>query len=464
MDPGSRSESTGADSAPTMSGLPPGPRNKVLQTLLYMRDPFQYHTSCIRRLGELYTIPAINGPVVMTTNPEGARVAFTLDADHYEPFGVEALRPILGSGSVLLLTGEPHKRERKLLAPQFHGARMRAYGELMQKSALDEAAGWRVGQVVNLQPAMQSLSLQVILRAVFGVVEPKRSVLFEEAVRRFLTSANPLVLFFPALQRELFGIGPWANFLRAQAHINGLIYQQIAEARQRTVPGEDILSLLVAARYEDGGAMADSEVRDELLTLLVAGHETTAQALSWALYYLHRDPATLARLRAELDALGDQAEPETIAAQPYLEAVCNESLRLNPVVAEVSRRLRKPLRFGGYTLPPGVAFGPTIFGIHRRPDLYPEPECFHPERFLARKFSPFEFIPFGGGARRCVGAAFALYEMKLVLFTLLQRYTMALTTARPITPELRGLTLGPKGGVPMRIVGLRFPAKTTAAT
>ena len=455
MDPASPPAPAGTDSPPSQKGLPPGPRNQVVQTLLYMRDPYGYHARCVRNYGDLYTIPAISGALVMTAHPEGARAIFTMDSELHEPFGVDTLAPILGAGSVLLLGGERHKRERKLLTPQFHGARIRAYGEIMRQSALDEAKGWQAGQIINLQPAMQSLSLQVILRAVFGVVEPERCAHFAVAIDTFLKSAGPLVLFFPKLQREFFGMGPWARFRRAQEKFTALLDQQIAATRQRSTPGEDILSLLLAARYEDGSAMSDSAVRDELVTLLLAGHETSAQGLCWAFYFLHRLPSVRARLLAEIDPLGLDAEPEVIAAQPYLEAVCNESLRINPIIAEVARSLRKPLSFGGYTLPAGVAFSPSVSGIHRRPDLYPEPETFRPERFLERKFSPFEFIPFGGGSRRCVGAAFALYEMKLVLFTLLRRYKLALVSDRPIVPALRGLTLGPKGGVPMRVEGLR---------
>ena len=220
-------------------------------------------------------------------------------------------------------------------------------------------------------------------------------------------------------------------------------------AARRDAPGEDILSLMLAARYDDGEAMTDPQIRDELLTLLAAGHETTAIALAWAMYWLHRDPAALERLRAELATLGDEPDPEAIAQLPYLEAVCNETLRLYPIVPLAPRTLRQPMTLGEHEIPAGVNVGACTVLVHRHPALYPDPDSFRPERWLARKFAAWEFTPFGGGIRRCIGAAFAVYEMKQVLAAILPRHRLRLADDAAIGPARRNITLGPRGGVRM---------------
>jgi len=306
--------------------------------------------------------------------------------------------------------------------------------------------------------AAQNISLKVIQRAVFGVQDSSSVRAWSAAVVAMMDSAHPAGMFFKAFRVAPFGLGPWAKFIAARAAVDRMIYREIHERRTHARYGDDILSLMMQARYDDGSSMSDAELRDELLTLLLAGHETTAISLSWALYWLHRDSRKLERLRDELDGA---AESDAIAQFPYLDAVCNETLRLHPIVTDVVRTARAPLTVGGYMLPAGTAVAVSITNIHERPELYERPGEFEPERFLQKKYSPFEFLPFGGGHRRCLGAAFAQHEMKLVLAEMLSSHRFELVGDE--VPARRGVTIGPARGVRVRYLGPRVARREADA-
>jgi cytochrome P450 len=435
--------------------LPPGSRNALLNPLRYLADPYRFYERGFARYGDTFLFTSPNGPVVLTRDPENIKTIYTLDTSQIGIFPGESLDFVVGRNSVLMLTDDRHRRERKLLGPPFHGARMRAYSQVMQQAALDEIKTWRVGDVIDFQRAMQRISLAVITRAVFGIADPEEVRRAQDLGARYMDSMSPLVLFFPWLRRDLWGLSPWARMSRARRELDEVLYAQIQRSRARPPSSgdEDILSMMLGARYEDGSTMSDEQIRDELLTLLIAGHETTALSLAWLFHHLYRHPETLVRLRRELEALGPNPEAEPIAHCRYLEAACNEALRLYPIVGETFRKLREPLQLGPYTVPAGYAVSVSTIGLHRHPGLYPDAESFKPERFLDRKFSPFEFVPFGGGVRRCLGAAFAMHEMKLVTHALLSRCELELASSAPIRPVMRGPTFGPKGGVPMRLTG-----------
>lgn len=440
----------------TPSALPPGSKLSLLQTYRYARDPYDYLARMLERHGDPFTAHVVNGDVVITGDPATVQQIFTADPDTFVPFGAQATRPLLGDSSLLLMAGERHKRERKLLMPAFHGERMRAYGEIVREAAHAAAAKWPKGQPFVFQESSQWVSLEVIIRAVFGVADPNRVEDVRRAILEFVDATVPSVLFFPFLQRSFFGLGPWARLQRARQRIGFLIAAELAARRSRPEEaGEDILSRMLAARHDDDTAMTDDEIHDELLTLLFAGHETTGIALAWAIYWLHRNPECLHRLLAELDAAGERPEPEVIAHLPYLEAVVHETLRLHPIAPDVPRLLARPLELAGYHLPRGVAVAVATALLHIRPDLYPDPDTFRPERFLERKFGPFEYTPFGGGARRCLGAAFATYEMKIVLATLLRNYRLALAEPGEVRPGRRNVVLGPATGVRVTLLGPR---------
>ncbi len=304
--------------------------------------------------------------------------------------------------------------------------------------------------------------MQIILEAVFGLHEGERL----QQVRQLICSwldvfQSPLTsafLYFPSLQRDLGPWSPWGYFLRIQQQINELLYTEIDERREQPDPSRtDILSLLMSARDEAGQPMTNQELRDELMTLLFAGHETTATALSWALYWIHQKPEVRNQLLAELDRLGERPDPMSIIKLPYLEAVCNETLRIYPVaILTFARVTKSPIELMDYDLKPGTVLYGCIYLTHQREDLYPEPKQFKPERFLEREFSPYEFMPFGGGARRCIGEALAQFEMKLVLAKIISRYQLALVDKRLVRPQRRGVTLAPAGGVKMVMKGRRM--------
>lgn len=431
--------------------LPPGPRGSVVQMLRYARDPLGFYADCARRFGDVFTIPTVLGPIVVCGDPEGVRSIFALPPESFSRWSTDAVSPLLGEASLLLSGGARHARDRKLLTPPFHGERMRAYGAVMRAAALREAASWTPGAAFSMQDAGSAISIDVILRAVFGVDETAGLDELRAALLGALASMSPLLMLFPALRRRFGGIGPYARMLRVRDRLDALTYDAIARRRAQSAGagggGDDVLGLMLSARHDDGSAMSDREIRDQLLTLVFAGHETSGIALAWAVNWIERTPSVSDRLAAELSALGDDPAPAALAAAPYLEAVCLETLRLYPVVGEVIRLLRAPLTLATWTIPSGVPVSSCIALVHARADLYPEPDAFRPERFLERKFAPHEYLPFGGGARRCIGAAFGLYEMKVVLGTLLARHRFTLAREGPERPVMRNLAMGPKGRV-----------------
>ncbi len=444
-----------------MSERPPGPSMRLWTTYQVLARPMTSMPGWFERYGDPVHLPTVNGNVVMTAQPDLVKAIFATPGSTYSPFASAGIAALTGPRSLFQFRGEEHRRHRRLVMPPFHGSRMRAYAEDMQaatRQVFDEAIGQGTVQMHTLT---QRVSLEVILRTVFGVQGAEHVQRFTDAITELVDRASPFFLFMPFMQREFGGFGPYARFRRTFERLDALLREQLTLARSRG-EGKDVLTLLLAARDEDGQGLDDQDILDELRTLLFAGHETTGIALSWAVDLIGRHPKVARRLGEELDALGPDAEPEQIARVPYLEAVCNETLRLYPIVTEVLRTLHEPMTLGEYSLRPPTAVSASILGVHRRPDLYPEPETFRPERFEERKFGPHEFLPFGGGHRRCVGAAFAGFEMRVVLGTLLREYGVILRNATPPRPVRRNVTLAPEGGVPVVITRAR-PGSVTAA-
>jgi cytochrome P450 len=352
-------------------------------------------------------------------------------------------------------SGAKHRRDRKLLTPPFNAGAMRAYDAAIAEAAEEAAQRVQPGQRFSMLGMTQEIALDVIIRVVFGVEGRERVEEMRAAVLKLIESLSPLIFIFPWTRRNFGGIGPWARFKRAIGAHDDLLLSEIQ--RRRALAGErsDILSLMLRARYDDGSGMSDLELVEQLRGLLFAGHETTAVTLACAFHWLHHEPEVLGKLLSELDTLGEDADADALASLPYLDAVCLEALRLNPPVVDTGRAAREPFKLLDYTIPAGEGMNPSPLLLHMRADIYPEPERFRPERFLERKYSPFEYIPFGGGARRCLGAAFAMYEMKIALGTVLRKYRLRSLSAKRIAFVRRGLTLGPRGGVPMMMVGTR---------
>ena len=431
-----------------LDALPAGPAGKLRSTYRVLRDPFASLPEWQKRFGDPFTIPTVNGTVVMTGDPKLVKEIFAGDPATFAPWAAKAIGPTIGQASVLALEEPRHMKERKLLMPPFHGERMRAYGDIMGSVAerrFAEVAGAPRFQALDLG---QSISLEVIVRAVFGAQDDARAQELSRAVLAMIEDSSPLLFFMPFLQRDFGGIGPWAKFRRRYEVLDRMLQEQIEHAREHE--GVDICSMLVRARYEDGAPMSDSDIRDELRTLLFAGHETTAITIAWVLDHVHRNREVLARLRDELASLGSAPDPADYAKNPYLEATCKEAMRIYPVVTEVLRMCVRPFRMGEIEIPAGIGVSAGIVLVHWRDDLYPEPEKFRPERFLERKFAPYEYLPFGGGHRRCIGAAFASFEMAVVLGTALSHFDFELQGEAAPKPVRRSVTMAPGGGVPLR--------------
>ncbi|MBN1207993.1 MAG: cytochrome P450 [Myxococcaceae bacterium] len=430
-----------------------GPRVPLLPSIRFIKDCPGFFRECAQRYGDPFVVQLPPGYVAVTGDPEGLREIFSADPEIFEPLSRLPLEPVVGTHSMLLISGERHKRERRLLMPAFHGERMRAYGALMQQISARVTEGLRPGAPLVALQLTQAISLEIIIRAVFGVEEPERVRRFSEVITAYSDSYTPLIALVAPMRRSFGGRGPWARFQAHAQALDGLLTGQLERRGAEGQPREDILSLLLSTKDEAGQPLTERELKDELLTLLIAGHETTAIGMAWALYWLHRTPEAKQRLEEELAALGPRPEPEALVRLPYLAAVCDEALRLYPVVALASRKLRAPFTLRGHTLPVGMGLMASVTLAHSNPATYPEPERFRPERFLERKFSPFEYLPFGGGARRCLGAAFALYEMKVVLGSLLSAHRFSLAHELPIRAVRRHVTMAPEDGVPMRYEG-----------
>lgn len=440
--------------------------------LQWIVRPLEFLDACASQYGDSFAVRFGKlPPLIFLSHPEAIEKIFTAGSSQFDSGrGNWILQKTLGDNSVLLLDGDPHQRHRQLLMPPFHGERMRAYGQLICQITENVIGQWQPGKPFVVRPYMQEISLSVILQAVFGLSEGERyqqlkqrlGFLIDLTATRFGFATS----FFPILQRDFGAWSPGGRFVRFKQGIDQLLYAEIQERREHPDPSRsDILSLLLAARDEAGQPMTDEELRDELMTLLLAGHETTATAITWALYWIHRSPDVKSKLLAELESLGDDPEPMTIARLPYLNAVCSEALRIYPVGFITELRIaKKPIQVMNYEFEPEAYLVPCIYLTHHREDLYPNSKQFKPERFLERQFSPFEFLPFGGSNRRCIGAAFALFEMKLVLTTILRRCPLALTDDRPVIPVRRGVTIAPRGGVNMITTGKQFSKSSLQAT
>ena len=431
-------------------GFPPSSRLPApIQTLGVVARPVPFFEWCRRRYGETFTLRVLRaGELVFISDPPSLKRLFGADRRNtIAPGRNVVLRPILGDRSLLLQEGEEHLRRRKLMLPPFHGERMRAYEAVMSRATNREIDSWPVGSEFKLHPSMQAITLEVILSAVFGV---------EEGARRDSLRANLIGIL--ATTRSPAAIGMTIDRMRRLpryrrvaemiATADRILFEEIAERRAdpHLSDREDILSMLVAARFEDGSEMNDAELRDQLMTLLMAGHETTATGLAWAFDLLFRAPEKLDRLHDEV--AGDRGTA-------YLDAVIRETLRLRPVVPFVGRQLREAAELGGYDLAPGTIVMPAIYLTHTRPDVYPRPYEFRPERFLDGGPDTFGWLPFGGGTRRCIGAAFAELEMRVVLSTILRRATLRAASEKAERMVRRNVTLSPRGGTPAILVERR---------
>ena len=454
---------------PTIDGPKAKGIRKALRILRLILQPTKYMDDSVKRYGPMFQIGSESAsPLVYVGEPAVVREIFALDDDKVVTGqGNDVLATMVGKQSILLLDGPAHKRQRKLLMPPFHGEQLRAYGQLICDITRNISADWQPGQIIVARAPIQNLTLGVILQAVFGKQTDgqqseqllKLQQLMSTLLDAFTYPITASFLFFPGLQKDWGPWSPWGKFVQMREEVRSLIYSEIRDRRallERTTPElnktTDILTLLLQAKDDNGQSMSDEELHDEIVTLLLAGHETTASAIVWVLYWVHYLPEVQQKLRTELDTLGAKRDPMAITQLPYLTAVCQEALRIYPITPTTFiRKLREPMTLAGYHFKANTALMPATYIIHQRLDLYPEPQQFRPERFLEKQFAPHEFLPFGGGHRYCIGSALAMMELKLSIATLLTDFEISLPHSRPLTPARRGLTMAPPASMKLKI-------------
>ena len=435
-----------------MAELPPGPRTPApFQIAQWAFRPIPFMRRCAEAYGDVFTTRIMgSAPVVFFSDPAAIRQVFTGDPGNLlaGKANSKVLRWLLGPNSLLVLDGPRHKRERKLLAPPFHGERMRVYGEIMSEITDRSIDAWPLETPFPVQSRMQEITLDIILRAVFGVHEGAR-----------LSSLRALMIEYLKVmvgRNLLLALASWGRVARLQRDIDRLLHGEIRRCRSEAQAGRtDIMAMLVAAHDEEGRYMSDEEIRDELVTMLLAGHETTATSLAWVMQRMLQYPDVLETARAEVASvigegpLSPSPTAEQIARLSYLDAVIKETARLDPVLPVTVRILETDMRIGGYELPAGSIAAPCIYLTHRRPGIWPDPDRFNPERFIGRRADPYTFFPFGGGTRYCIGAAFATYEMKVVLARILSRVKLRPDPGHRVRMVRRGITFAPSGGTPV---------------
>jgi cytochrome P450 family 110 len=432
------------------------------QLMNWIADPLGFQDTYSRKYGDIFSMRLSGlGSYVVIGNPQAIQEIFSQDSKFDVGRANELAKPLIGQNSLMLMDGDRHRRERKLLMPPFHGERLQTYAKQICLITKQVASQWQVGQPFVARAVMQKVSLEVILQIVFGLSEGERYQQLKPLLTDWLNMTDsPLkstMLFLRFLQQDWGAWSPWGQMKRRQRHVHDLLQAEIEERRTKGNEGRtDVLSLMMAARDENGQAMTDEQLRDELLTILFAGHETTATTLAWAFYQIHQRLDVREKLLQELDRLGEDSSPMEIAQLPYLTAVCQETLRMYPVLPVIFPRVTKaPVKIAGYSFDAETTLMPSIYLVHYREDLYPNAQKFKPERFLERQYSASEYLPFGGGSRRCLGYALAGLEMKLVLATILSKYQLALAEDKPVKLQRRGFTLAPTGGVRMVLTGKR---------
>jgi cytochrome P450 len=424
--------------------------------------PVEFMERRSQKYGDFYQVTFKNSPpTIMTCNPQAIEEILTASADKFDVGrGNKMLSFLVGDNSLLLLDGKTHKRRRKLLIPPFHGESLHRCSKQIVEITNKACDRLELNQPFKVRSLTQEITMRVILSVVFGIDSGTRYDRLRELLTTLLdTFNNPLnssLIFFTWLQQDWGKYSPWGRFLRIKQEIKTLIYAEIKDRREAIATNKleyrDILSLLLMATDETGVGMSDEELHDELITLLFAGHETTASALAWLFYWIHYLPEVKGKLQQELDSLGDNTDYQIIANLPYLNATICETLRIYPIAAGTfARVLTQPMSIMDHDFQTNTWFMISIYNLHHQEALYPNANQFNPERFLTKSYSNYEYLPFGGGNRRCIGSALALLEMKLVTATILSRCQLELTNKRQMLPVRRGLTLAPPASFKMTL-------------
>lgn len=433
---------------------------KFLQQIETIFYPLEFLERCAKQYGDIFLTNSFgNLETLIVSHPQDLQELFNPTNKILDAPGTanEMFKPQLGENSLIIQDGERHQKQRKLIMPPFHGEQMVNYGQQICAITQQMIEHLKPGETFIARHLSEEITMAIILKIVFGIEEKLRYEKLKDLITSWqdLTSSalSASVLLLPFLQKDLGAWSPWGRFQRLRQQIDEKLMTEISEHRQQAQSSSsDVLSLLIQAKYENGEVMSDVELKDNLLTLLIAGHETTATAIAWALYWIHHQPEIYEKLLSELQSL-NTPDPIKIAQLPYLTAVCQETLRIHPVVLFTFPRVTlRAVNLRGYDVAAGTYVTPCIYLTHHREDLYPQSDKFLPERFINRKYSPYEFWPFGGGSRQCLGQVFALFEMKLILATILLNSQLKLEEKAPVPPARRGFLVSPQGGVKMSFV------------
>jgi len=436
-------------------GLPPGPPFGLWQMVRYLRDPYSTLRGYAGRYGNFFTVRTAR-VCVMTGRPDIVKQIITAPVDQYGINFEPGPARVLGKHGTTRMAGRALRRDRRLLVPHFQGETLHALGDMIRDSAIEAFSAFKAGDTIVVRDPSIAVALDVILRTVFGADTPERRQEFRTVIRAFSKGfGTPSFLLLAAMKFDDDRLPPFRRFGTARRRLEALLQDAIERARDAGPAGASVLSRVVAARYEDGTPMTDVAIRDNMITTLIAGHETSVVSLCWGLYWLHHHPQYLQMLLDELAPLGPDADPMAWARLPFLDAVVKETLRMWPVVTDINRVLAKPMELGGYELPAGTNIAASSAILHYDPDLYPEAETFRPERFLERRFGPHEYLPFGGGERMCPGSHFSVYELKIVLATVLTRWRYTLLDQGTMGVKRMGGMMTPSTGVRLRLDGRR---------
>ncbi|BAY84423.1 cytochrome P450 [Calothrix parasitica NIES-267] len=442
--------------------LPEGPKTSAFfQNLQFAADPLGFMDNIAKEYGDIVTLDLGHLPTVLVSNPEGIKQIFTKAKEITSPGELQKMvAPLIGNNGLLLLDGSRHKHLRKMVMPAFHTHRIKGYGQKICKitqRVMDEQV---IGKSFASFPTIQNITLQVLMEVWFGLDRGEDNCELQQAITNLLNSARTplweICASIPSLQRDLGNWSPWGSFLNQKRKLDQLLYDEIHQRRKQTeLCPDNLLSELILACDETGEPLTDETIRDLFVTLLLGGRDAAATAITWALYWIHNLSTVREQLLVEIDSLGQSPDPMDISGLPYLNAVCNESLRLYPTqVVTLPRRVESTMELMGYQLNPGTVLRACIYLTHQREDLYSEPKKFKPERFLEKQFSSYEFLPFGGGARRCIGEVLAMFEMKLVLATILFHYQLAIDNAKAVKPQRKGANF-PPANLKMIMLGQR---------
>jgi cytochrome P450 len=428
-------------------------RLNPFQQWKYFSDPRSTYEWLSERYKDLAPLHFQGQDFAFVLTPQAVREVFTADPNGYIAFWKDSFAGMNGEGSLWVLEGEKHYRERQLFAPAVHANHFRAYGEIIRDTARQHLEKWRTGENIRAIDTTLAISLDVIMRLVFGTLDEELMQEGRQVIHGLTHTAHPLIVFYPKLQRSWFPL--WRRYAKAKTNLYAWFDRVMALRRAQKDMGRDVLGVLMTARNEDGSPFSDLHIKNELLSVLTAGHMTTAVALAWSLYELARHPDAMKKLRAELAPLGEIPDASLLLTLPYLSAVCNETIRLHPILSECARVLTAPMEVCGQTVHAGQAFVISIVGLHHNPAIYPEPDVFNPERFIERKYSIFEFLPFGGGHRRCLGSGLAEYTIRIALAEIAQHWDFE---SAGVDFDIRhDLAMGPKFGVPLHIKDRRNP-------